>query len=356
MTKKNKNILSIDQGGTKTDVLIADSAGNILGFGNDRDWTPITGERRAVRMVRIRHAAEKAAKDAGLSLTDIDFVSASCNGADWPFEYEVGRKNIRNTLGIADVDLYNDCIGALRGGTEILGRDCAVLCLGSGANCAVFNREGQMHTYHYYMKDIHQGAYAIGRFIFQAVFDAKAGLGEETALTRILLDETGYSGVDELHMVITTGKTEGEKPQYPVYKDYGPLLFRAIEVGDKVASEYLDWLCEGLVSYVDIGADILSVGGRNLTVVLSGGVPKGGDIMYERLEFFLKRRLPNAELVAARFEPVVGAILLGYDKLYPSGVPDDVMASLEKGCADRGLFRGNSIQPPTNNSRQRYSQ
>ena len=332
-------ILSIDQGGTKTDVLIADDKGNILGYANDRDWDPVPGERRAVRMIRIRHAADKAINDAGISLSDIDTVSASCMGADWDFEYEIGRKNIRNTLGIPNVELYNDCVGALRGGTEILGRDCAVLCLGTGANCAVFNREGKSHIFHYYMKGIHQGAGAIGNFIFQAVFDAECGLGEETALTRLLLEETGYPTVDELHRVITTGRTEHEKPTRPIYQQYSPLLFRAIAEGDKIATNYLDWLCKEIVEYVAIGVKKVAIGTRSLTVVLSGGVPKGGDIMYERLQHFLKVRLPKARCVDAKLEPVVGAMLLGYDKIYPSGLPRGLHETLEENSAKRGLIR-----------------
>ena len=335
-------ILSIDQGGTKTDVLIADDKGNILGYANDRDWDPAphtSVERRAVRMVRIRHAAGKAVKDAGISLSGIDAVSASCMGADWDFEYEIGRKNIRNTLGIPNVELYNDCVGALRGGTEILGRDCAVLCLGTGANCAVFGRDGKSHIFHYYMKGIHQGAGAIGNFIFQAVFDAECGLGEETALTRLLLEETGYPTVDELHRVITTGRTEHEKPNRPVYQQYSPLLFRAIAEGDKIAINYLDWLCKELVEYVAIGARKVSIGSREFTVVLSGGVPKGGDIMYERLQHFLKARLPGTRCVDAKLEPVAGAMLLGYDRIYPGGTPSDVLGNLEENSAKRGLTR-----------------
>jgi N-acetylglucosamine kinase-like BadF-type ATPase len=334
------NILSIDQGGTKTDILIADTTGRILGFGNDRDWTPVKGERRAVRMIRIRHAAEKAFKDANLTLLDIDSVFASCLGADWDFEYEIGRNNIAKTLGIQDVTLVNDCVGAMRGGTETHKRDCAVLCLGSGANCAVFNREGGQHLYHWYMKGIHQGASAIGSFIFQAVFDAQADLGRKTALTPILLEKTGYKDVDELFMAMTTGRTEEEKPTfYPVYKEYSPLLFKAISKGDAVATEYLDWLCGELVEYIVIGVRKLNIGERPFNVVLSGGVSKGGDIMGERLDFYLNKRLPNARFVDAKFEPVVGAMLLGFDRVYPDGVPNDVLKTLDKCCAERNLYR-----------------
>jgi N-acetylglucosamine kinase-like BadF-type ATPase len=331
--------MGIDQGGTKTDIVIADLSGNIVGVGNDRDWTPVTGERRAVRMIRIRHAGEKAAADAGLKLSDIQSVSGSCNGADWAFEYEIGRKNIRNTLGIEQVSLYNDCIGALRGGTETRGRDCAVICLGSGANCAVMNREGKEHIYAYYLKSIHQGAGAIGRFVFEAVYDAEAGIRPETALTKLLLEKTGYRSVDELYMSVTTGSTETEKPWVPVYKEYNFLLFDAIKMGDQVAKEYLEWFCRELARYVIVAARRLKMEDRDITMVLSGSVPKSGTLMSDLLQRRLKEELPGINCVNARFEPIVGALLLEYDRVYPDGIPEKVMRRLEQSVSERKLFR-----------------
>lgn len=332
-------IMGIDQGGTKTDIVVAGHDGRIIGFGDDRDWTPVAGERRQVRMTRVRYAAEKALKDAGLALSDIDSVSASCCGADWEFEYGIGRRNLRNTLGVQKVELYNDCIGALRGGTEMRGRDCAVICLGSGANCALHSKEGKEYIYAYYLKDIHQGAGAIGRFVFQAVFDAEAGLGPQTILTDLLLEETGYGGVDELLMAITTGRTENEPKWLPAYKEYGPLLFRAVAMGDAVAAEYLDWLCRDLTRYVTIGARRLAMEDRSFDLVLSGGVPKGGAVMLELLQKHVRDALPAVRCLEARFEPVVGALLLGLDEIYPGGIPRPAMERLEEGCRERRLFR-----------------
>jgi len=310
-----------------------------LGFGNDRDWTPVNGDRREIRMTRIRYAAEKALNNAGLALDDILSVSASCTGADWAFEYELGRKNLRNTLGVEQVSLYNDCIGALRGGTEIKGRDCAILCLGSGANCALINREGKEYIYAYYLKDIHQGASAIGKFIFGAVYDAESGFGPETLLTNLILEKTGYLSVNELYMAVTTGRNETETPWEPEYKEYSPLLFQAVKMGDLVAKKYLEWLCAELARYVIIGAKKLKMEERDITVVLSGGVPKSSSIMIELLDKRLKEQLPAVKCLSARFEPVVGALLLEYDRLYPEGTPEETMRQLEKSCEERMLYR-----------------
>ena len=335
----NHLIMAIDQGGTKTDIIIAENNGRIVGAGNDRDWVAVSGERRAVRMLRIRHAAEKATADAGIKLSDINSVSATCIGADWGFEYETGRNNLRNTLGIEQVFLYNDCIGALRGGTEIKGKDCAVLCLGTGANCAVINREGREYIYAYYLKNTHHGAEAIGKFIFQAVFDAECGLGPESSLTKLLLEKTGCKSVDELLMSVTTGRTETETPWKPVYQEYCPLLFEAIRAGDRTASEYIQWLCDELARYVIVAAGKLNMLGREITVVLSGGVPKSGAIMGDLLQKRFEADLPAFKCLNARFEPVVGALLLEYDRIYPGGIPMEVTRNIEQSCVDRKLFR-----------------
>jgi N-acetylglucosamine kinase-like BadF-type ATPase len=227
----------------------------------------------------------------------------------------------------------------MRGGTETLNRDCAILCMGTGANTAIQNKENETYIFAYYMRMEHQGAYALGNFVFQAVFDAESGLGEKTVLTDLLLKKTEHKTVDELYMHITSGRTETEEKWWPDYPTFGPLVFTAIEMGDKVACAYLEWLCHGLANYVVVGAKRLNIGGRPITVVLSGGVPKGGSVMRDLLEKNLRDALPNAVCVEAKLEPVVGALLLGYDKAYPEGIPQEVQDRLAENCRAKNLYR-----------------
>ena len=342
-------IMAIDQGGTKTDIIIADKHGNIRGYGNDRellasgeiDSYPVyyKKDRRIVRMLRVRYAAERALENASLKFNDIVKVSASCTGADWEYEYELGIKNLRKTLGIEDVSLYNDCIGALRGGTEIMGRDTAVLCLGTGANCALINREGDVLIYAYYVKNIHQGASAIGSFVFDAVYDAEAGLEPKTLLTQLLLEETGYASVDDLYMHISAGSNEEGEQWEPAYKDYCHLLFKAVKAGDSVAVNYLEKFCQGLARYILLGAKKLAMQEREICLVLSGGVPKSGSLIVDLLKENLEKDLKGISCIQASFEPVVGALLLDYDKVYSGNIPMDIRSRLEKNCKVRNLLR-----------------
>ena len=349
MSNKKCHIMAIDQGGTKTDIIIADDKGNIVSYENDRDLMtseeikkyPVyfKKDRRIVRMVRIAHAAEKALKSAGLKYSDIERVSASCTGADWKYEYELGIRNLRSTLGIENIVLYNDCIGALRGGTEIKNKDCAILCLGTGANCALRNREGREIIYADYLKDIHQGASAIGSFVFSAVFDSEIGLQEKTLLTGYLLEETGHSSVDELNMHISAGRNENEDQWEPVYKEYSHLLFKAVRAGDALACRYIKDFCKGLASYIKLGAAKLGMQDREICLVLSGGVFKSGSLMADLIYENLKQDLKGIECVHAHFEPVVGALLLEYDRIFPGKIPEKIMLKLEASCEEKKLLR-----------------
>jgi N-acetylglucosamine kinase-like BadF-type ATPase len=333
-------ILAVDLGGTKAHVVAADHLGRMLGFGDDKGWDEVVPDRRMRKMRRIRFAAERALAEAGLEFSDFERLSASCSGADWPFEFPIGERHLKETLGIPIISYYNDCVGALRGGMEMAGRDCAVICLGTGANCAVYNREGEGYQYQYYLKGAHQGGGAIGRFVVEAVVDASVGLAPETALTPLLLKATGFGTVEEMYTLYTTGRTLDEPPRPPAYKEFCPLLFEAMRMGDAVSLRYIDEFCAALANYVAVAAKRLNIGGRPLPVVISGGVCKEGDgIVAELIEKHLKKTMPKASCLNARLEPIAGALLMELDRIYPQGVPEGVMRTLEGCCAERGLFR-----------------
>ncbi len=331
-------VLGVDQGGTKTEVVIADQEGNILAFENDRDFTDWTGERRELRMKRIRYAADKAVRACGIDYGQISAVAASLNGADWPFEYAVGEKNVRRTLGIQDVMHYGDCVGAMRGGIDTHGRNCAVICLGTGTNVAVQAADGRQFVYGYYVKDRHQAGGSIGKSVFEIVLAANIGLERRTIMTEILLKETHFDSVEKLFMSITTGVSEYDKPIRIVYKDYAWIMFEAMRRGDAVATAFVQDFCEGLCGYVLHGAQRFGIG-NDLTVVFSGGIVKVCPEIVSICSAYLSARMEGICCVNARYEPVIGAVLYWLDREYDYRIPARVMQRLDAQCAGRGLIR-----------------
>ena len=107
-------MIGIDQGGTKTDAIIADSSGAILAVANDSGFTDWTGGRRELRNKRLAYTAQLAMTFAGISKESIDMVVGACNGIDWEFERDLRCTSIQHSLGIQQVLAVNDVVGAMR--------------------------------------------------------------------------------------------------------------------------------------------------------------------------------------------------------------------------------------------------
>ncbi len=97
--------------------------------------------------------------------------------------------------------------------------------------------------------------------------------------------------------------------------------------------------CAGLANYVIVAAKKLGIINRPLPVVISGGVCKGDNIITELIEKYIKESIPGAYCLNAKFEPIIGAVLMEMDRIYPEGIPGEVMANIERCSTERGLYR-----------------
>jgi len=175
--------LAIDQGGTKTDALVFTQDGSILGIGNDRAIRTHSDNYQAQQAQFIRVAAENALKAANVSIADIASVRAALNGADWAHDYPRLQSLTARALIVPEeiVSIINDCIGAMRGGTAE--PRCAVVCVGTGLNCAAQNECGEQYIYGYFIPNRDQGALALGESAWCAMTDEWNGMGQATAIT-----------------------------------------------------------------------------------------------------------------------------------------------------------------------------
>lgn len=324
-----KYFLSIDQGGSKTEALIFSHEGHILAFADDRDLRE-PGESYIKMQGRwIRYAAEEALRKVGLSLQDLDGACCSLNGADWPEDYVRLRKLVSHELGLTEenIMIVNDCIGAMRGGTD--GGSQAVLCAGTGMNCAVRGADGRELIYGYFVNAPDQGGGAIGTKAWQSILDAHTGLGPETALTGLLLELHGETDLIELYKKFTSNQV--------VFKNYdlSPLVMRGAKMGDHVAEEIVETAAKRMVSYMEIAAKKLELEEEQITLVLTGGVFKGdGEVLFHRIEQIIEQKGLRFTCSAADYEPVAGAALLLLDEAQPMASA----AALKQFALDAPLF------------------
>jgi N-acetylglucosamine kinase-like BadF-type ATPase len=293
-------VLGIDQGGTKTAVVILDRIGNILGSGKSKGAYHIS-DGIDYAMDSILDAANLALEESGATWNEIDAISAGMTGMDWPEDYRLLKSSLIQTFGIKNVQVCNDSIVAMYSGT--VKKYGAVLCAGTGLNVAVKSPDGDEFVLGFYIDDRDQGGSALGRRAIRKVFDAEINLCKPTKLTELFLQNAHVKTVDGLlHRYVTDEEFGGKA------KDMVPQIIDLANDGDSVAIELVKEFARDLSRYVYVGLQKYDMLDMNMDVVLSGSVLKGNDnLLTLEITRELRKFARNSNVINSRFEPVVGA-------------------------------------------------
>ncbi|MGE5598586.1 MAG: N-acetylglucosamine kinase [Bacteroidota bacterium] len=325
-------LLGLDQGGSKTAAVVADCDGRLLGVGYAGGACHASdGLERAMAMAG-RATAEALAR-AGLTAGQVGLLVAGMTGADWPEEYDLLRAALADALGIGNVTVVNDCLIAMRGGTDM--PYGAVLCAGSGLNAAVKSPDGRLFVFGYYVDDEDQGATALGRRAIKAVVAAEAGLDPPTSLTRAVLKYFGLHTVEELLRKQVCGALAAKD-----LAGLAPLLIAEAGAGDPAASGLVVGFGRRIARYAVAGLRRFAMLDTAVEVVLSGGVFKGGgSLLAGAVTAAVRAAAPKAMVIDARLEPVAGAVLMALDDIHGGTLERRVRERVLAGSAVFGLIR-----------------
>lgn len=323
-------IMGIDQGSSKTHVIVGDGKGNVLGFGNSYGACHSdTGIEFAFRA--IKEAMEEALKQSELNLSQITAVAAGMTGVDWKFEAVMLKEKLEELTGVANIIVMNDCLIAMRAGC--IRNYGAVLCAGSGLNCAVRNKQGKEFVYGFYIDEEYQGGSALGRACIRTVINAQIGLEQETMLTDMILKKFDCKDVDELLFKKVTGViTSGDYLQLPI------LLEEAAHLGDRKAKEILYRFGWQFGRYVSAAMKKMDLTDCEMDVVLSGSVFKcrEPELRQGVTDHFLQEA-PLVKTIDAIYEPIVGAYLIALEEIKQESLLD--FSNLENSCKQFQLKR-----------------
>jgi len=324
-------ILGIDQGGTGTRAAVCDLEGNLLGFGTSYGGQH-TFQGMEFAMGGVREASQEAMRQAGVIAKDITCIYGGLTGVDFPEEYTLVADGIRSLDLCTNIYTTNDTIIALRGGTEK--PYGAVIIAGTGGNCAIRTPEGVEFTYHYYHDIDLQGGSAIGQRAVNAILRAQTFREQPTSLTGRILQKYQVQTTDDF----LRGMTRLEF-SWDSFKELCPIVFEEAYAGDEVAAKILRSFGEGCAEMVTAGLKHFQMTDLEVEVVLSGSVFKGvGSILIDTLNTAIHKVAPKARLVNARYEPVVGAVLLGLEKL-GLAIDTSLKANLDTTANQLGLIR-----------------
>lgn len=323
-------VLGIDQGGTKTTAVLMDESGRILGSGKSAGaYFPDVGIGRSTEAMRA--AAEEAMAGTGAAMSSLTAIEVGMTGIDWPGQKEKLEEAVCDAFGVTRAEVVNDCVIAMYGGT--LKPYGAVVCAGTGMNIAARNPEGKSVILGFYIDDADQGGGALAVRAMRKVFDAELGLCEPTKLRALFLDHFRKRTVDELlYSYIEDPDTPAEARRLV------PRIVGLASGGDEVTRRLLEQMARETGAYLHCALKKAGMERLPADVVLTGSVFKGsGNLLTEALAEYIRADCPAAEVINARYEPVVGAAIMGL--LRKSAVTPAVRKNIEKTAAAARLIR-----------------
>jgi len=323
-----KTFLGIDQGGTKSQVAICDTLGNILGAAK--------GEGAIFYLDDPSNQSTATVRRLASTILQNKFpITAACggiSGVDWPHEVAIHEARLREGLGIENVIAINDAFIALRAGSGAPNR-CVVVG-GTGLNIATRAEDGREYAYGYYIPNRLQGGGALGNAVIEAVTEAATGVRPPTMLSGATLALTGCATVDEF----LTKSTTRQLP-FAAQSLY-PGLLDCARAHDATAGKILGAFVTDIAALVANALTCHMPPGCEAELVFSGGIFKGrGRVVADGVATILSKQFPRLRFMNARLEPVCGALLMLLDRHYNGTIPDGVVRNFEAGCVKHNLLR-----------------
>lgn len=308
--------LGLDAGNTKTDALVVDSEGRILGTGQ-RGCGDIYGALTPQHAVEaVVGAVTDCLTSAGVSAAALNSATFCIAGVDWPEDASFWRAALQAALPAqVRVTVRNDGFAPLRC-VYPCGSGVAILA-GTGPAVAGRGSTGSEWALGWWVLDP-LGAGGLGDRALDAVYRAELGIGHPTALTPLLLDVFEYPDVETLRHEFT-------RREHPRRWQDKALAARAVlhaaSHNDPIALQITDAQAQALAGYARACA--LRVGfapdTEAVPVVLAGSVltaPRSP--LTAMLLTALRHHLPEATPVLAPLPPVAGAAL---DAIADAGLP-----------------------------------
>lgn len=312
MTAPHDVVIAIDGGNSKTDVLVVDAAGTVLGSSRGPGASPqnvgVAGCVTALEglvLQALEAAGKPTARPFGVH------TSAYLAGLDFPREEEVLVKALAARGWSESLTVGNDTLALLRAGTSD-GIGVAVVC-GAGINGVGIGGDRRQAGFPALGKISGDwgGGYRLGEEALWWAIRAEDGRGPATALTNAVKGHYGASSVLEVVQALHFKEISSASVH-----ELCPLLFRTASAGDAVAQEVVNRFVEEVSLLVGVILRRLELTESAPEVVLGGGVLTGVlDSVITDIERRCLKVAPKALVKIVDVAPVVGAALFGLDTI-----------------------------------------
>ena len=298
--------LGIDGGGTKTQAVILDASGRLVGTGvSGSSNFGYIGVEQTIQ--NIGEAVTIAANDAGVSSESFASAFLGLAGVVSRADRDIVT-GIGKTLKLAPdafLGVDHDCRVALAGGLG--GASGIVQIIGTGTSCFGMNANGERWMAGGWGSLIADegGGYWMGVQAMKAATEAYDTRGKPTLLKQAVLDSLGISEIGQImHRVYTQQISVAETAAL------GRLVIETAREGDQVALAIINAGMKEVARCVEAVANYLAFPQDSLRLTCVGGITQAGDIVMQSLTAAVHQRIPDCQIETPRFTPAIGAGLL----------------------------------------------
>jgi N-acetylglucosamine kinase-like BadF-type ATPase len=302
-------ILGFDGGGTKTECVLADEAGNILARGRSGPSNPArVGTERALANLQAAaldaflHAAAEAQAGHTSSQPSFSAVVAGLAGAGQPEIAEKMRSWLERGFPGASLRVCTDLDIALAAagdgpaiilvggtGSAVIGRDAKAQVVRAGGTGPLLGDEGS--------------AYDIGRRAIRAALRDLDQTGYDSAFGKQILRQLGCSGWPAVQQRVSTAADE-------VFPRVFPVVAVAADAGDKTARMLLTDAARDLAGLVKVVVARLDLGETDFLLAKTGGIFGRSAFFDAKLDELLRETAPRARLGPLPIAPAEAAARL----------------------------------------------
>jgi len=328
VTEAPAAVLAIDGGNSKTDVALVAADGALLATvrGGPSNHQVIGTERATKELTTlVRDVAELAGIAADGPVAQ--HTSACLAGADLPVEEAELNRRVQS-LGWSNTSaVVNDTFAVLRAGLPDDGPHWGIgIVCGAGINGVGVAPDGRT-TRFLSLGELSGDWGGGGELGPQALWwaaRAEDGRGPETELRTAVAAHFGLNRVQDVVIGMHLGTID-----YSARHELVPLLFAVADRGDEVARDIVLRQATEICVMITVAArrlDLLET--RGVPVVLGGSLLTAHDPVLSRaISDDLAAAMPGAEIRVVDVPPVVGAALLGLDRV---GAPAAAAARLRE--------------------------
>ena len=317
-------VLAVDGGNFKTHLALVGADGALLSLANGPLSSPHQiGVEGCVEL--LDGLLHDASRDAGLNGAVPEVAQVMLAGADLPQEEEALHAALTARGWTGGLTVANDTFAVLRAGTE--NKWGIALVCGAGMNCVGVAPDGSTTRFHALgaITGDWGGGEDVGLAGLAAAVRSEDGRGPRTTLQQSVPDHFGLGTPLQVAEAIHLG----ELPRWRL-AELAPIVLRAAR-DDLAAAGITDRLVRESVDLVRVALDRLAVTEEPLDIVLGGGMFRD-ERLTARVAQELGRVAPSSNIVVVGDPPIVGAALLGLDRL---GADEDARTRARRELQER---------------------